>query len=50
MTVRELIEWLERLPKEAHAKPVVYHVLIDGDEIESDVDAVEYDLRVVTLR
>lgn len=50
MTVRELIEWLERLPTEAQSKPVVYMARVDTDDLPCDIDTVDYDLRVVTLR
>lgn len=55
MTGQELIEWLERLPKEALGKPVQIFTPVDGsglhpDYARTDVHAVDYDLRVVTLR
>lgn len=50
MTVRELIDWLERLPAEAKDKPIVYYVNVDADDFEASIDTVDYDLRVVTLR
>lgn len=51
MTVAELIEALQALPKEAQYKPVVV-VYAAGYQHpgEFDVDVVDYDLRVVTLR
>ena len=50
MTVQELIDWLERLPREAKGKPVQMNVSVDDDDLPVDVDTVDYDLRVVTLR
>ena len=50
VTVEELIEWLQRLPKEAMRKPIIYQANVDGDDLTCDIDTVDYDLRVVTLR
>lgn len=55
MTVQELIERLEQLPAEARQKPVQIFTPVDGsglhpDYARTDVDAVDYDLRVVMLR
>lgn len=50
MTVEELIEALKALPKDAQQKPVTMVInAFDGVE-RLDVDTVDYDLRVVTLR
>ena len=48
MTVQELIDWLERLPAEAKGKPV--QMYLGPDFPDADVDTVDYNLSVVTLR
>ena len=50
MTVEELIHELQTLPKDAQQKPVVLMHQVGSEDMEGDVDTVDYDLRVVTLR
>ena len=48
MTVQELIDWLNRLPREAKGKPVYYQRSPAAEPHE--IGHVDYDLTIVALR